>query len=73
MRFVVISDTHSEEMDDVPDGVRPALVVRGEGRRAEQCLRLSQDVLLHSGDLTKLGSDAEVRKQIDWLVCVRHG
>lgn len=31
----------------------------------------SQDILLHSGDLTKLGSDAEVKSQIDWLVCVR--
>ncbi|PWN24547.1 Metallo-dependent phosphatase [Jaminaea rosea] len=50
VRFVVISDTHSEEMNDVPDG----------------------DVLLHSGDLTKLGSDAEVRKQIDWLVSLPH-
>lgn len=50
VRFVVISDTHSTEPENVPDG----------------------DVLLHSGDLTKLGSHDEVKAALDWIVSLPH-
>lgn len=50
VRFVIISDTHSTQPRDIPDG----------------------DVLLHSGDLTKLGAATEVKEQLDWLVSLPH-
>lgn len=50
VRFVIISDTHSTQPCNIPEG----------------------DVLLHSGDLTKLGAASEVKAQLDWLVSLPH-
>ncbi|PWN17863.1 Metallo-dependent phosphatase [Microstroma glucosiphilum] len=50
VRVVMISDTHGNELKDVPDG----------------------DILLHAGDLTRLGSTEELQEQVDWLCSLPH-
>ena len=52
MRFVVLSDTHNQQVniENVPDG----------------------DVLLHCGDLTKVGTTKQLKQVNNWFGMLPH-